>query len=98
MKYHIFDFELVRCYYLYRQIGVLTEEETINIIENIKNLEEGKTRRVLAENFKDFKLRMINQATAHEVGTEYIVNYIEQQLTDFCRQLSLFDEQEWNMH
>lgn len=98
VKYHIFDFELVRCYYLYRQIGVLTEEETINIIENIKNLEEGKTRRVLAENFKDFKLRMINQATAHEVGTEYIVNYIEQQLTDFCRQLSLFDEQEWNMH
>lgn len=94
---NIFDFELIRCFFLYRQAGALTKDETTDVIQCMKNLEEGKTRRALAEKFKDFKEKIINQAAAQEAGAEYIVNSIEQYLTDFCRQLSLFEEQEWNI-
>ena len=98
VKHHIFDFELVRCYFLYQQVKALSEVETENVTALIRNLEEGKVRRALADKFVDFKWRIISQVTAHEVGAEYIANQIEQYLTDFCRQLSLFDEEEWNIN
>lgn len=94
VKRHIFDFELVKCYFLYQQVKALSEDEAKDVAALIRNLEEGKVRRALAEKFMDFKWRIISQATAHEVGAEYIANQIEQYLTDFCRQLSLFDEED----
>lgn len=94
VKRHIFDFELVKCYFLYQQVKALSEDEAKDVAALIRNLEEGKVRRALAEKFVDFKWRIISQATAHEVGAEYIANQIEQYLTDFCRQLSLFDEED----
>jgi len=34
---------------------------------------------------------LIKQATDGEVGAEYVASQIEQQLNDFCKQISLFD-------
>lgn len=89
-KHHIFNFELVRCLYLYSQVDALSVEEMNLAIENIENLDEGSTKVILTDNFEEFKQKMITQATNGELGTDYIVSKIEQQLTDFCRQLSLF--------
>ena len=48
-KNHIFNFELVRCFFLYKQVGALSEDIVESVVMSIKNLDERKTRRVLAE-------------------------------------------------
>ncbi len=91
-KKYVFSFDLIRCFYLYKNIGVLTPEIESRIIEDFKNLDERNARKELADKFDDFKNATIKAATTNEAGAEYIVNQIEQQLTNLCRQLSLFDE------
>jgi hypothetical protein len=91
-KNHIFNFELVRCFFLYKQVGALSEDIVESVVMSIKNLDERKTRRVLAEKFEEFKWKIINQATAHEVGVKYIIDRMEHELTDFCRKLFSKDE------
>lgn len=91
-KKYIFDFELVRCFFLYKQVGALSEDIIESVVISIKNLDERKTRRVLAENFEEFKWKIINKVTEHEVGAKYIVDRMEQELSDFCRKLFSKDE------
>ena len=88
--YHIFDFELVRCLFLYKQVDVLSSIEKSAVIKAIKNLDERKTREILAERFGLFKSEMINRATSDEIGTEYIRDQVEHQLDLLGKQLSLF--------
>lgn len=90
-NHHIFNFELVRCLFLYQRVDALSKNDLNSVIENIKNLDEGSTKVILTKNYESFKEKMISQATNGEVGVDYIVSQIEQQLTNFCRQLSLFD-------
>lgn len=90
----VFKFEYVRTYFLYKSVGALDKKSTKQIVEAIKNLDEGKTRGILAEKFTRFRKKMIAQATDDEVGAKYIADQIEQQLNDFCKQLSLFEDLE----
>ena len=41
---------------------------------------------------------MIAQATENEIGVAYIAEQIDQQLNDFCKQLSLFEDVEWDVN
>ena len=94
----IFKFELVRSYFLYKSCGSLRKKDISAIVSAIQCLDETKTRDILSNRFETFKKKIIKQATVGEVGATYIVSQIEQQLNDFCRQLSLFDYEgfEWN--
>ncbi len=90
----VFTFEYVRSFFLYKSVGALDKKTTKALIEAIKNLDEGKTRGLLAERFKKFKAKLIAQATEDEVGATYIADQIDRQLNDFCKQLSLFEDWE----
>ena len=90
----VFKFEYVRTYFLYKSVGALDKKTTKLLVEAIKNLDEGKTRTILAEKFKTFKAKIIAQATDDEVGAAFIAEQIDHQLNDFCKQLSLFEDWE----
>lgn len=92
VKLKVFRFEYVQSFFLYKSVGALDKKNTIAIIEAIKNLDEEKTRSILAENFEKFRTKMIAQATENEVGVEYITEQVNRQLNNFCIQLSLFGD------
>lgn len=87
----VFKFELVSSFFLYKNSGALRKRDISDIVESIKSLNEEKTRSILAARFDVFKKKLIKKATDGEVGAEYVASQIEQQLNDFCRQISLFD-------
>ena len=87
----VFKFELVRSFFLYKKAGALRKKDILDIVKAIKSLNEDKCRCILAERFQIFKKRLIKQATDGEVGAEYVASQIEQQLNDFCKQISLSD-------
>ena len=69
----------------------LTKKEKKEIVVAIKSLDEQTTQSILSQNFRKFKRNLIKQASENEVGAQYIAEQIEQQLDDFCRQISLFE-------
>lgn len=91
-KMNLFRFEFVRSYFLYNSVGALDKKTNKAIIEAIKNLDEAKTKGILAEKFGKFKTKLIRQATEDEIGAAYIAEQINCQLNDFCKQLSLFED------
>ena len=91
-KLNVFKFELVRSFFLYKSVGALSKAEISSIVSSIRNLDETAVRSILAKKFVRFKSKLIKQATGDEVGAAYIAEQIEQQLDDFCRQLSLFED------
>ena len=93
-RMNVYKFEYVRTFFLYKSVGALDKKTTKAIIEAIKNLDERKTRGLLAERFNKFKAKMIAQATEDEVGAAYIAEQIDRKLNDFCKQLSLFEDWE----
>lgn len=93
-RMNLYKFEYVRTYFLYKSVGALDKKTNKAIIEAIKNLDERKTRSLLAEKFNKFKAKMIAQATEDEVGAAYIAEQIDRELNDFCKQLSLFEDWE----
>ena len=88
----LFNFDLVRTFFLYNNCGALRKNDYLEITKAIKNLDEGKTRRILADRFDRFKKLMLKRVTTGEVGAEYVAAQIEQQLKNFCKQLSLFED------
>lgn len=90
-KLNVFKFEYIRSYYLYKSVEALTKKEKKEIVVAIKSLDEQTTQSILSQNFRKFKRNLIKQASENEVGTQYIAEQIEQQLDDFCRQISLFE-------
>ena len=91
-KLNVFRFEYIRSYYLYKSVGALTKKERKEIVSAIKDLDEKTTRDILKQKFRAFKRNLIRQASQNEVGVKYIAEQIEQQLDDFCRQISLFED------
>ncbi len=87
----VFKFELVRSFFLYKKCGALRKKDISDIIEAMTSLNEEMTRNILANRFEVFKKKLIKQTTDGEVGAKYVALQIEQQLNDFCRQISLFD-------
>ena len=91
-KMKFFKFEYVKSYFLYRSVGALDNRSTKSVVEAIKRLDEGTIKQILAEKFSKFKAKMIAQVTKDELGTAYIIDQIDRQLNDFCKQLSLFED------
>lgn len=88
---NLFKFELVRSFFLYKNSGALRKRDISEITDAIKNLDEKKIRTILEDRFGVFKKKLIKQSTEGELGAEYIAAQIEQQLNEFCRQISLFE-------
>lgn len=88
---YFFDFELVKCLFMYSQYRVLSRKEKNKIIQAITNLDERTTRELLLKHYDSFKNVVIKNAVDGEVGAEYILDEIERQLSNVYRQLSLFD-------
>ena len=93
MKQDLFDFELVKCLFIYCRHGILTRREKNKIISSIKNLNERTTRELLLKHFESFKKAVIKKAVNGEVGTAYIIEELSKQLTNVYKQLSIFDVQ-----
>ena len=90
-KKYIFDFELVKCFFMYSAYKILSRKEKNRIIKAIKNLDERTTRELLLKHYDAFKNIVKNTAIDGEVGVEYILEEIDKQLINVYRQLSLFD-------
>lgn len=88
---NVFKFELVRSFFLYKNYGSLRKKDISEIVTAIKNLDEARVRGILEERFGIFKKKLIKQATEGEIGTEYVTAQISRQLSEFCKQLSLFE-------
>lgn len=89
---NIFKFELVQSFFLYKNCNALRKKDVLEVTKAIKKLDERKVRSILAARFGIFKKKLIKQATIGEIGAEYVSAQIEQQLNDFCKQISLFED------
>lgn len=90
-KKSFFDFELIKCLFMYSRYGILNRKDKNTIINAIKSLDERTTREFLLKHFKSFKETVINNTVSGEAGAEYIINELDKQLTNVYEQLSLFD-------
>lgn len=86
-----FQIDLIRTYYLFKNTDALRKCDKIEAVEAIKKLDESKTRSVLASRFKAFRAKLIKQATNDALGAQYVAAQIDQQLNNFCKQISLFE-------
>ena len=88
---HYFDFNLVKGMYLYHALHVFEGFEERKIIEGIECLDEEGTRKRLLSAFDIFKSKVLKNVTDNQIGAEYIIQQVEQQLTEVYKQLSIFD-------
>lgn len=91
MKISFFDFELIKCLFMYSRYGILNRKEKNRIIHSIKTLDERTTRELLLKHFKNFKEAVLKNAVDGEVGTNYIIEELDKQLTNVYKQLSIFE-------
>lgn len=89
---HIFPLELVRCLYMYNGVGLLDEDEKRKIVLSIRKLDERKTRKLLLSHFEGFKKAVIEAISADEVGADYIIKQVEEQLNDVYKQMTIWDK------
>lgn len=88
---HVFEYELVRCFYMYKSVDFLGREREAEIILAIRELDERRTRDLLLEQFDRFRNKVVLTIPAGEVGAKYILSQVEDQLNAVYRQISLFD-------
>ena len=72
-------------------MNVFDKEKQDKIKNDIINLREDKTRRQLLNSFEDFKKTVIDIVANDQVGVDFIIQKIEQQLNEVYKQLSIFD-------
>ena len=70
---------------------ILTEEEKSDIQKNIYNMDEENARKKLLKFFANFRTAVIENATDNQVGIEWIIQQVEEQLQEVYEQLSIFD-------
>ena len=88
---NVFPLELVRCLYMYNGVGLLDVDDKIKIVMAIKKLDERKARKLLLSHFDDFRATVVKTVAADEVGAEYIIEQVENQLNDVYKQMTLRD-------
>ena len=91
-RMNVFPFELAQAFFLYQNSQAFGKEDTAEIIKAIKDLNENKTRNILAARFEVFKKNFIKLATDGQVGAQYVAAQIERQLNALCQQISLFED------
>ena len=92
---HVFKFELIQSFFIYKSCGALRKKDIEEAIKAIKGLDGDTLRGILETRFDKFKKNFIKRATDGEIGTDYVTSQIEQQLNNFCRQISLFELEEF---
>lgn len=90
-KKYFFDFELIKCFFMYSSYRILSRKEKNKIVKAIQNLDERTTREMLLMHYDSFESTVKSNAIQGEVGADYILEEIDKQLTNVYRQLSLFD-------
>ena len=91
LNVHYFDFELVKCYYMFCKMNVFNKTSHLKIRNDFDNLREDKIRKQLLGSFDQFKKNVIKNVAGDQVGAEYIIQQVEQQLQEVYKQLSIFD-------
>ena len=76
---------------MYCKLNVFTEEEKNDIQKDIYNIDEENARKKLLKFFVNFRTAVIENATDNQVGIEWIIQQVEEQLQEFYEQLSIFD-------
>lgn len=88
---NIFDFELIRCFFIYKKANVFSKQQLDKIIVAIKKLDERKLRKILLDRFDDFKNTVMSTVTDGQMGSEYIMKQIESHLEEVYKQISILD-------
>lgn len=88
---HYFDFDLVKCFYMFSQMKVFDEGEQFQIRSNIEDLKEDETRKQLLNFFDNFKKAVIKNVIDDQAGADYIIQQVDYQLQEVYKQLSIFD-------
>ena len=88
-KYY-FNYNIINVFYLYLEAGILSDKHKNSITNSICNLEEEKVKKELFELFEKFK-KTVKKTTNDQIGTEYIIQQIDQQLQEVYEQLSFFE-------
>lgn len=91
LNVHYFNFELIKGFYMFCKMNVFDKEKQNEIINDIVELREEKTRRQLLDSFDKFKKAVINTVASDQVGVDFIIQRVEQQLSEVYKQLSIFD-------
>ena len=89
---HTFDYELLRCFFMYQKVGALSTKKKKFLIEAIKELNEMEARKLLLGEFKTFKNKVLDSTISGEVGADYIAKVVEEQLREIYKQLSKKNE------
>lgn len=88
---HYFDFDLVKCFYMFCKMKVFDEREQFQIRSNIENLKEDETRKQLLNSFDNFKKAVIKNIIDDQAGADYVIQQVDYQLQEVYKQLSIFD-------
>ena len=72
-------------------MNVFDKEKKDEIINDIIELREEKTRRQLLNSFDKFKKAVIKTVANDQVGVDFIIQKVEQQLSEVYKQLSIFN-------
>lgn len=89
----IFDFNLVKCFYLFCDAGVFGDKEKKKIITAIRNLDERKTREIIESKFETFKNKLLESVNCEQVGVDFVREQLINIFGDMYNQLSLFEEE-----
>lgn len=88
---HYFDFDLVKCFYMFCKMKAFDEREQFQIRSNIENLKEDETRKQLLNSFDNFKKAVIKNIIDDQAGADYVIQQVDYQLQEVYKQLSIFD-------
>ena len=91
LNVHYFNFELIKGFYIFCKLNVFDKEKQDEIINDIVELREEKTRRQLFNSFDTFKKVVINTVASDQNGVDFIIHQVEEQLNEVYKQLSIFD-------
>ena len=72
-------------------MNVFDKEKQDEIINDIVELREEKTRRQLFNSFDTFKKVVINTVASDQNGVDFIIHQVEEQLNEVYKQFSIFD-------
>ena len=87
-----FDFSLLKYLLLFDQVGIIPKKDKKQLDYYINDLNDDEIRTYLLSKLGTFKKKIIKNS-ANEVGKEFIVAEIENDLKQLYKQLSFFEEE-----
>lgn len=87
-KKTIFDYELVRYYFMYNKLNFMSTKMKSDIISAIRSTDEIKTRELLLNGLNNFRDAVIAKTTHDQKETEATVDKVEKQLNELYKYLN----------